>query len=88
MFASRLFRPLGARAKSTLIPPSVSSLREIGRLTSKYPQAHPEIFSSMKNLYKNLPKGNAVKKTPNGFYEWYASCNVMEYDEMAGWMDD
>lgn len=60
-----------ARAKSTFIPPSVSSLREIGRLSSKFPQAHPEVFASMKNLYKGLPKGPAPKKAPNGFYEWY-----------------
>ncbi|KAJ2999881.1 hypothetical protein HDV02_001400 [Globomyces sp. JEL0801] len=62
---------LGIRTKTSLIPPNISSLREIGKLTSKYPQAHPELFATMKNFYKAVPKGNAVKQSPKGLWDAY-----------------
>jgi F-type H+-transporting ATPase subunit f len=40
-------------------------------LVSKYPQAHPELFARMKYFYKVLPKGNAMKETPNGIVARY-----------------
>lgn len=67
------------RAKSTLIPPNVSSMREIGKLVSKYPQAHPDIFAKMKYFYKHLPKGNAIPQTPSSwpakYYAKYMETN-------------
>ncbi|ORY44761.1 hypothetical protein BCR33DRAFT_765813 [Rhizoclosmatium globosum] len=52
------------RFKSTsIIPPHVSSLKELGRLQSAHPQAHPELFSAMKNFYQNVPK--------DAYYERY-----------------
>lgn len=62
---------VGGRNQTTLVPPRVSSMREIGKLVSKYPQAHPEIFAKMKYFYKVLPKGNAPSATSKGFMEAY-----------------
>jgi hypothetical protein len=47
-----------------MIPPRVSSLKEIGKLQSRYAQAHPTLFNRMKVFYKNIPKGNAIVNKP------------------------
>ncbi|KAI9333098.1 hypothetical protein BDR26DRAFT_861839 [Obelidium mucronatum] len=60
------------RFKSTsIIPPHVSSLKEIGRLQSAHPQAHPELFSAMKNFYKNVPKGPRPQTVATSFKDAY-----------------
>jgi hypothetical protein len=54
------------------IPPSVSSKLEIGRISSKFTQSHPEIFKNLKFLYKNLPKKSAGggSAESQGFLVW------------------
>jgi hypothetical protein len=59
------------RTKTTLIPPNVSSLRELGKLHSKYPQAHPTLFARMKQFYRLLPKGEALPSNPTTWYGRY-----------------
>ncbi|KAJ3331478.1 hypothetical protein HDU76_003084 [Blyttiomyces sp. JEL0837] len=63
------------RQKTSLIPPNVASLKEIGRLQSAHPQAHPEIFAKMKNFYARIPKGPRVhvpaKTIVGRYYENY-----------------
>ncbi|KAI9105756.1 hypothetical protein DFS34DRAFT_575262 [Phlyctochytrium arcticum] len=59
------------RAKSTIIPPNVSSLKELGKLQSAYPQAHPDIFNKMKNFYKHIPKGSRQQVASNTFWGRY-----------------
>eukprot|EP00842_Homolaphlyctis_polyrhiza_P001641 jgi/Hompol1/2478/HPOL_000097-RA len=59
------------RTKTSLIPPNVASLKEIGRLQSAFPQAHPEIFARMRNFYKVVPKGNAPVSNPTTFWGQY-----------------
>ncbi|KAI8613053.1 hypothetical protein BC830DRAFT_1066987 [Chytriomyces sp. MP71] len=64
------------RFKSTsIMPPQVSSLKEIGRLQSAHPQAHPQLFSAMKNFYAAVPKGPAPKTAAttlrDRYYEAY-----------------
>ncbi|KAJ3417378.1 hypothetical protein HDV05_004843 [Chytridiales sp. JEL 0842] len=55
---------MARRTKTSIIPPNVSSLKEIGKLQSQYPQAHPEIFAKMKTFYARIPKGpKAVTKS-------------------------
>ena len=67
-----LLRPAKqVRSKTSLIPPNVASLKEIGRLQSQYPHAHPEIFGRLKTLYKALPKGAVEYKEPTTFGGWY-----------------
>lgn len=61
----------GIRQKTSLIPPNISSLKEIGKLQSKYEQAHPERFEKMAKFYKNVVKGDAPKIQPRSFGEWY-----------------
>ncbi|EGF78445.1 hypothetical protein BATDEDRAFT_90380 [Batrachochytrium dendrobatidis JAM81] len=71
--ATAMLNPM--RTNVSLIPPNVSSMRELGRLQSAYPQAHPEIFARMTAFYKAVPKGqaNAVKPTTfwGKYYEKY-----------------
>jgi F-type H+-transporting ATPase subunit f len=62
---------MGRRTKTSLIPPNVSSLKEIGKLQSAYPQAHPEIFSKMKSFYARIPKGPAPLVQRTGLYNSY-----------------
>ncbi|KAJ3019150.1 hypothetical protein HKX48_002341 [Thoreauomyces humboldtii] len=59
------------RTKTSLIPPNVSSLKELGKLQSAYPQAHPEIFLKMKNFYKAIPKGNREQTASKTFWGKY-----------------
>ncbi|KAI8910147.1 hypothetical protein EDD86DRAFT_204617 [Gorgonomyces haynaldii] len=59
------------RRFASIIPPRISSIAELGRLQSKLPQAHPELFSKMKHMYKVLPKGNREAVKSNGFFQWY-----------------
>ncbi|KAJ1562669.1 hypothetical protein HK096_005830 [Nowakowskiella sp. JEL0078] len=63
------------RTKASLIPPNISSLKELGKLESQYPQAHPELFAKMKSFYANIPKGPSQKVLVNTFagryYEKY-----------------
>ncbi|KAJ3223428.1 hypothetical protein HK099_001152 [Clydaea vesicula] len=51
------------RSYSSIIPPPISGMREIGKLTSKYPQAHPDLFAKMKNFYAKVPKGSRGAET-------------------------
>ncbi|KAI9332451.1 hypothetical protein DFJ73DRAFT_630298 [Zopfochytrium polystomum] len=67
--ASAGARSTVARRSASIIPPSISSMKEIGKLQSAHPQAHPEIFAKLKSLYKNLPKGDAP---PPNYKSWYA----------------
>ncbi|KAJ3012421.1 hypothetical protein HKX48_006290 [Thoreauomyces humboldtii] len=59
------------RTKTSLIPPNVSSLKELGKLQSAYPQAHPEIFQKMKSFYKEIPKGNRKETASTTFWGRY-----------------
>ncbi|KAJ3117112.1 hypothetical protein HDU96_007901 [Phlyctochytrium bullatum] len=63
------------RSKTSLIPPNISSFKEIGKLTSAHPQAHPDIFNKMKQFYARIPKGpkQQVKATTfwGRYYENY-----------------
>ncbi|TPX66099.1 hypothetical protein CcCBS67573_g07943 [Chytriomyces confervae] len=60
------------RFKSTsIIPPHVASLKEIGRLQSAHPQAHPQLFASIKSFYQNVPKGPAPKTVATSFRDRY-----------------
>ncbi|KAJ3069302.1 hypothetical protein HDU98_007638 [Podochytrium sp. JEL0797] len=60
------------RFKSTsIIPPQVSSLKELGRLQSAHPQAHPELFSAMKGFYTNIPKGPRPVSVATSFRDRY-----------------
>ncbi|KAI8816740.1 uncharacterized protein EV422DRAFT_277178 [Fimicolochytrium jonesii] len=59
------------RTKTSLIPPNVASLKEIGRLQSAYPQAHPDIFKKMKYFYQHIPKGNRQTTKANTFWGRY-----------------
>lgn len=59
------------RRFASIIPPPVSSLKEIGKLSSKYPQAHPELFSKMKHFYKHVPKGSRVDAGKKSLYRRY-----------------
>ncbi|KAJ3128255.1 hypothetical protein HK098_004829 [Nowakowskiella sp. JEL0407] len=67
------------RTKTSLIPPNISSLKEIGKLQSQYPQAHPELFAAMKSFYSRIPKGPAQKIQVNTwggrYYEKYIEGN-------------
>ncbi|KAH6577517.1 hypothetical protein BASA60_003998 [Batrachochytrium salamandrivorans] len=67
------------RTKVSLTPPNVASLRELGRLQSAYPQAHPEIFARMTAFYKAVPKGNATVVKPTTFWGRYYE-NYVEAD--------
>ncbi len=60
-----------AGASSSYLPPPVASLKEIGKLESKYPQAHPELFSKMKTFYQRVPKGEAPVVKRQGFWGQY-----------------
>ncbi|TPX31607.1 hypothetical protein SmJEL517_g05102 [Synchytrium microbalum] len=55
------------RTKTSLSPPNVASLKELGKLQSSYPQAHPEIFGKMKAFYAAIPKGPAPHTAPTTF---------------------
>ncbi|KAJ3175369.1 hypothetical protein HK101_010682 [Irineochytrium annulatum] len=59
------------RSKSTIIPPNVSSFKEIGKLVSTHPQAHPEMFAKMKSFYAAIPKGPKQQVEAKGFWEKY-----------------
>ncbi|KAI8800149.1 hypothetical protein BJ742DRAFT_92494 [Cladochytrium replicatum] len=71
--AGRLVQPVAF--KTSIIPPNVSSLKEIGKLQSQYPQAHPELFAKMKSFYARVPKGTVEKRPATGllskYYEAY-----------------
>ncbi|KAJ3173295.1 hypothetical protein HDU87_007668 [Geranomyces variabilis] len=67
--AVRTAAPL--RTKTSLIPPNVASLKELGKLQSAYPQAHPDIFRKMKYFYQHIPKGNREQKAATGFWGRY-----------------
>ncbi|KAJ3211537.1 hypothetical protein HDU67_004440 [Dinochytrium kinnereticum] len=59
------------RTKTSLIPPNVSSFKEIGKLTSAHPQAHPDIFNKMKQFYSRIPKGPRQQVTATTFWGRY-----------------
>ena len=59
------------RTKTSLIPPNISSLKEIGKLQSAHPQAHPEIFAKMKSFYSKIPKGPKAKQNATTLFEKY-----------------
>jgi Mitochondrial F1-F0 ATP synthase subunit F of fungi len=59
------------RSKSTLIPPKISSLAELGLMKSQHAQAHPTLFAKMNTMYVNLPKGFAPPQKTTGFLGWY-----------------
>ncbi|TPX55788.1 hypothetical protein PhCBS80983_g05029 [Powellomyces hirtus] len=59
------------RTKTSLIPPNVSSLKELGKLQSAYPQAHPDIFKKMKYFYQHIPKGNRQQTASTTFWGRY-----------------
>ncbi|KAJ3298812.1 hypothetical protein HK104_010260 [Borealophlyctis nickersoniae] len=59
------------RTKTTLVPPKVASLKELGRLQSVHPQHHPEIFRKMKYFYEHIPKGSKQDTTPKSWWERY-----------------
>ncbi|KAJ3087540.1 hypothetical protein HK102_010836 [Quaeritorhiza haematococci] len=59
------------RTKTSLLPPNVSSLKELGKLSSTYPQAHPELFARMKTFYGRIAKGPKVQTTSNTFWGRY-----------------
>jgi hypothetical protein len=61
----------GRVPKKMKLPPQVASLREIGKLTSLNPTAHPELFSKMKYFYTHIPKGQAALSTSKGFWQKY-----------------
>ncbi|KAJ3100049.1 hypothetical protein HDU97_002533 [Phlyctochytrium planicorne] len=82
---------LSIRNKSSLIPPNISSFKEIGRLVSAHPQAHPEIFGKMKSFYARIPKGpkQQVKATTlwGRYYETYmAKDSFMPFVHFLGIM--
>ncbi|KAI8927859.1 hypothetical protein BC831DRAFT_450737 [Entophlyctis helioformis] len=71
MFAV-LRRAASTTARCTsLIPPNVASLKELGRLQSVYPTAHPEVFAKMRSFYKVIPKGQAVPVKPTSAWGRY-----------------
>lgn len=51
-----------ANGSGSIFPPDIASLRNLQKIESKYPQAHPVLFERMKSLYENIPKGEAPKK--------------------------
>ena len=57
-----------------VLPPNISSLTQIGRLASKYPQAHPVLFARMSHFYKTIPK--TVKAQEPGFINNYIQKNL------------
>ncbi|KND00883.1 uncharacterized protein SPPG_03984 [Spizellomyces punctatus DAOM BR117] len=59
------------RTKTSLIPPNVASLKELGKLQSSYPQAHPDIFKKMKYFYQHIPKGNRQQTASTTFWGRY-----------------
>ncbi|KAI9205701.1 uncharacterized protein BJ171DRAFT_501210 [Polychytrium aggregatum] len=72
---ARTVRFVVARRNKSIFPPNISSLKELGRLQSSYPQAHPELFNKMKSFYQNIPKGpkqaSAAKTFWGRYYENY-----------------
>lgn len=63
------------------LPPQVASLREIGKLVSSHPTAHPELFSKMKYFYNTIPKGQAPVVNKTGFWNRYYQ-NYFEKDSL------
>ncbi len=65
MLFKKTISTLQKRFNSSLLPPQVASLKEIGKLSSNYPQAHPVLFKKMKYFYQTIPKGAApvLKRT-------------------------
>jgi Mitochondrial F1-F0 ATP synthase subunit F of fungi len=60
------------RTKTTsIIPPNISSLRELGKLQSTLPYAHPERFAKIKHFYKVVPKGPASEQPATTFGQRY-----------------
>ncbi|KAJ3191990.1 hypothetical protein HDU82_003349 [Entophlyctis luteolus] len=70
-----IFRRFKSSSAASILPPPVSSLKELGRLQSVHPQAHPELFGQMKSFYKNIPKGpkpaSAVHSLRDRYYDAY-----------------
>ncbi|KAJ3055119.1 hypothetical protein HK097_011432 [Rhizophlyctis rosea] len=59
------------RTKTSLIPPNVANLGELGKINSTHRQHHPEIFSKLKHLYAHLPKGPRPAHKPTGLWDRY-----------------
>jgi hypothetical protein len=54
-----------------MIPPQISSLRQLGKLKSAYPQAHPVIFRNLKQFYQRIPKHSATTSEAQGIFGRY-----------------
>ena len=62
------------RTKTSLIPPNVANLKELGRLQSTSSWAHPEKFNKLKHINAHLPKGPRAEWSPKfgkNYYEKY-----------------
>ncbi|RKO86631.1 hypothetical protein BDK51DRAFT_14990, partial [Blyttiomyces helicus] len=63
------------RTKTSLIPPKIASLKELGKLQSTSRLAHPDLFAKLKYYYVHIPKGDvsegAVQAADNSFYGRY-----------------
>ncbi|KAJ3045275.1 hypothetical protein HDV00_011147 [Rhizophlyctis rosea] len=59
------------RTKTSLIPPNVASLKELGKLQSTSSWAHPVKFAKLKHLYAHLPKGPKNNAPASNAWERY-----------------
>ncbi|RKP01730.1 hypothetical protein CXG81DRAFT_25570 [Caulochytrium protostelioides] len=73
----------GRRAQSSMIPPKVANIAELGQLTSRHPQAHPETFAKMKYFYRHIPKGNAAPSTAKSTYWSRYQAKYIETNSLA-----
>ena len=59
------------RTKTSLIPPNVANLSELGKINSVHRIHHPEIFNKLKHMYAHLPKGPRPPPNPKTLWERY-----------------
>ena len=64
-------RIIGLRHSSSLIPPPIASIKELGKLKSTHSMSHPQVFAKMKHFYTHVPKGPAPKSIPTTFVGKY-----------------